>query len=368
MKGTRDADVMTEIDYKASATWAELTAQPRIWRAWAPRLVTEVAAIGDWLRSNGADEIWLSGAGTSAYIGDALAAGLGRFESLPLRSVPSTDIVANPRLLDGCRPLVISFGRSGNSAESVGVMDALDARNPGAPRLNITCNGESTLARRAGENGKVIRLPDDTHDTGFAMTSSYSTMLLTALALLDPTTVTERLGHLADQAEAIIPTVAEGAEATPLPERLVFTGSGALQFAAREAALKVLELTGGEIAAIWDSSLGFRHGPKSFVVPGTDLVLFRASDAFTARYDDDLAAELSEQFPGARRTVVGPGGEIEVAACPDVWNVPLYVLWAQVTGVIWSARKGFDPDDPFKGRGTLTRVVSGVKLYDPNEA
>ncbi len=359
---------MTENDYRNSATWSELTAQPYIWRAWARQLTSEAVAFDTWLRDADADEIWLSGAGTSAYIGDAIAAGLGRAGNLAVRSVPSTDIVANPRLLDGCKPLVVSFGRSGNSAESVGVMDALDARNPDAPRLNITCNGDSTLARRARENGRVIRLPEETHDTGFAMTSSYSTMLLTALALLDPTAIEDRLGQLADQAEAIIPSVAKAAEAAPLPQRLVFTGSGPLQFAAREAALKVLELTGGEIAAVWDSSLGFRHGPKSFVMPGTDLVLFRSSAPYTARYDDDLAGELAEQFPDARRSVVGPGPHIDMPNLPDIWNVPLYVLWSQVTGVVASARKGFDPDDPFKGRGTLTRVVSGVKLYDPNEA
>lgn len=359
---------MTGDDYRSSATWSELTAQPRIWRAWAPRLKSEAAAFDAWLQNTGVDEIWLSGAGTSAYIGDAIAAGLGRVGHLSVRSVPSTDIVANPRLLDGRKPLVISFGRSGNSAESLGVMDALDARNPEAPRLNITCNGDSALASRSGENGKVILLPDETHDTGFAMTSSYSTMLLTALALFEPTETENRLGQLADQAEVIIPTVAEAAEAATLPKRLVFTGSGALQFAAREAALKVLELTGGEIAAISDSSLGFRHGPKSFVIPGTDLVLFRSSDPFTARYDDDLAVELATQFPDAQRTTIGPAGQVDVASGRDVWNVPLYVLWSQVTGVVWSARAGFDPDDPFKGRGTLTRVVSGVKLYDPNEA
>ena len=153
-----------------------------------------------------------------------------------------------------------------------------------------------------------------------------------------------------------------------MPRRIVFTGTGALQYAAREAALKVMELTGGEIAAIWDTSLGFRHGPKSFVLPGTDLVLFRSSNPYAGRYDDDLAAELAAQFPDARRIVVGPSGEVDTGRREDIWNVPLYVLWAQVTGTVWSARKGFDPDDPFKGRGTLTRVVSGVTLYDPGEA
>ena len=178
-----------DIDYRNSATWSELAAQPRIWRTWARQLGSEVADIGDWLRTSGADEIWLSGAGTSAYIGDAIAAGLGRVGNLSIRSVPSTDIVANPRVLDGCKPLVISFGRSGNSAESLGVMDALDARNPGAPRLNITCNPTSALATwQAIGPQQTILLPEAAHDHGFAMTSSFSTMLYTALGIFDRTT------------------------------------------------------------------------------------------------------------------------------------------------------------------------------------
>ena len=357
--------------YQGTATWAEITAQPAIWHGWGQELANNLPELKDWIASLNAPAIWFSGAGTSAYIGDHLAAVLGPLLPIPVQSVPSTDLVATPRMLDGRAPLVVSFGRSGDSAESIGVMDALDARAPDAPRLNITCNRDSSLAHRTGRKGRVILLPDATHDTGFAMTSSYTTMVLTALGLFDPGAhdASERFSELADRAEALIPRAADWASSTELPSRAVFIGGGNLRHAAREAALKVMELTGGAVAALSDSCLGFRHGPKSFIQDATRIVLFRSPDPYAARFDDDLARELSSQFPAADLTVVGPGAELDTGPGSDeAWDALLQVLVAQVLAVDWSSRLGCNVDDPFAGQGTLTRVVSGVTLHDPSEA
>jgi tagatose-6-phosphate ketose/aldose isomerase len=65
-----------------------------------------------------------------------------------------------------------------------------------------------------------------------------------------------------------------------------------LQGAARESALKVLELTAGKLAAFYDSPTGFRHGPKSLVDSETLVVVFVSSHPYTRQYDLDLLAEL----------------------------------------------------------------------------
>lgn len=346
-------------DLTRHATFREILAQPAIWRAWGATL--PVAEFRRWITGTGADEVWFCGAGTSAYIGDILVAGLEGRPAPRLRSVPTTDIVARPRAyLSGARKLVVSFGRSGNSTESIGLLDALDTLAPGWPRLNITCNLGSALAKDG--KAKVLSLPEATHDQGFAMTSSFSTMLLTAAALFDqslaPEGVPARLATLADSLAARLPAFAEAARTAPRPARAVFTGSGPLAFAAREAALKVMELSAGNIPALWDSTLGFRHGPKSFATPGTDLWLFRSADPTTRAYDEDLLAELLAQFPGSHVTapdIPQPHG--------DLWSAPLYVALAQVLAVTWSDALGLKVDDPFAGQGTLTRVVSGVKLH-----
>jgi len=338
------------------ATWREIHSQPDIWRNWGAEL--DVAGLRSWIARQSFDEVWFSGAGTSAYIGDIIAASIKG-----TRSVPSTDIVAEPsHILAGARPLVVSFGRSGNSAESIGTMEALDALAPDAPRLNITCNKAGALAtRRSSAPLQVIVLPEATHDAGFAMTSSFSTMLLTALALFDaPCKVSDRLNALAGQLDDLLSGFVAGAR----PERAVYVGSGPLAFAAREAALKVMELTAGQTPALWDSTLGFRHGPKSFVTEMTAITLFLNAHSPTHDYDTDLAAELRRQFPRSAVQTIGPGGDFEVAMpFGPAWAAPLCVAAAQICGVTWADALGLNVDDPFSGRATLSRVVSDVKLY-----
>ena len=342
-----------------TATWREIHAQPSIWRDWGAQL--DVAGLRAWIADLQVAEIWLCGAGSSAYIGEIIAAGLQGQSGPPIRAMATTDIVARPHAhLRGARRLVISFGRSGNSAESIGLLDALDALAPDWPRLNITCNAASHMAGRAG--CKVICLPDACHDAGFAMTSSFSTMLLTALSLLDrdvpAASVRQRWTHLANDLAQILPHFATQTAGLRRPSRAVFLGSGALTFAAREAALKVMELSAGDMPALWDSALGFRHGPKSFVDVGTDIWLFSSFDPHTAQYEVDLMAELAQQFPQS-----GLHLPQLPRPYPDPWAAPLYVALAQVLAAVWSDAMGLMVDDPFAGKGTLTRVVSNVRLH-----
>jgi tagatose-6-phosphate ketose/aldose isomerase len=350
-------------DLSRWATWNEITAQPAIWSAWGRRAGIDAARA--FVDAAAPAEIWLCGAGSSAYVGDILAAALEAAPGPRLRAVPTTDIVSRPRsYLAGRSPFVISFGRSGNSAETVGMLDALDVLAPGAARLNITCNPQGALATRPAPGTQhVILLPPATHDAGFAMTSSFTTMLLTAAAILDPCDHAARMARLAENFAALLP-LWRGLADAPVPERIVFVGAGAMAFAARECALKVMELTAGRVPALWDSTLGFRHGPKSFVRGATDIVILTQPDPQTAPYDTDLAAELRAQFPSARVIVAGPGGDADMAM-PDggLWGVPLSVALGQVLAVTWSDRLGLNVDDPFAGQGTLSRVVAGVRLH-----
>lgn len=338
------------------ATWREIHQQPKIWADWSDMIAVD--DLRGWIAVQDYDDVWLCGAGTSAYIGDIIAA-----EVAGVRAVPSTDLVSRPQhLLAGRKPLVVSFGRSGNSTESIGTLDALDALAPDAPRLHITCNKDGALATRPAKGpSKVIVLPDATHDTGFAMTSSFSTMLLTALALFDSRCdASSRLRTLSTQMAGLLNSYA----AQAAPARAVYVGTGSLAFAAREAALKVMELSAGQIPALWDSTLGFRHGPKSFVVAGTALTVFTRTEHPACAYEQDLIDELRAQFPECSVTAIGPGGDIDIPhSFGAAWAAPLMIATAQINAVAWSAELGLDVDDPFSGAGTLSRVVSGVQLY-----
>jgi tagatose-6-phosphate ketose/aldose isomerase len=344
-----------------SQTWQEILSQPGIWRDWADPLAKQAREIADWIARRAPDAIRLSGAGTSAFVGGIAASGDPR-----LTSSATTDMVSCPQdwLHDPGHLLSIQFGRSGNSSESLGLLDLLDAHRPEADRLSITCNSDGALANRSVPGpgqARALVLPEATHDQGFAMTSSFSTMLLSVLACLGAIDARRDLPRLADSAEAVLSQVL--AFDAPRPARAIFLGSGALLGAARESALKVLELTAGETMTAWDSPLGFRHGPKAAVTADTHVFVSLHPDPHTARYDADLVAEIRRQYPETAVTTLGKNGDIGFETSGDVRaDAVLHVLAAQVLSARWSALLGLAVDDPFHGRN-LTRVVSGVTLY-----
>jgi tagatose-6-phosphate ketose/aldose isomerase len=342
-----------------SATWAEIHRQPALW----DHLAREVdwAQHRGWIAAQGAAETWLLGAGSSAYVGDIVAAAL----RAP-RAVPTTDLVSRPALLAGRAPLTVQFGRSGDSPETVGALDALDAFCPRAPRLHVTCNPQGQLATRPAPGPlRLLLLPEEGRDDGFAMTASFTGMLLAALALLAPEGPAPLAG-LGDRLRPLLPAYAGLAQGWPAPRRLALLGAGPLAYAAREGALKVMELTRGRTACLWDSTLGFRHGPKGFVQDEGDMLLFLSPDPGARRYDLDLLAELGRQFPGRRILGLGPGGEFDPGLPEDpAWAAAMVLPFVQILAVLWAAAMGIDVDDPFRGAGTLARVVSGVTLYPP---
>jgi len=354
-----------------SQTHREVMHQPDVWLTAARELPALAEDVRGWIRARGYEEVWFCGAGTSAFIGESVSAYLNeRRTTVRYRAVPTTELVAHPRALlrPGTRRLLVSFGRSGESPETLATLALLDRSDAGG--LHITCNASGALARSVGPRQRALVLPPETHDAGFAMTSSYSTMLLYALACFDDLPIPDigpRLQAIAAAGREVLAAAGKLAAALPPPQRVAFLGGGELGGAARESALKVLELTAGRVAAFWESPLGFRHGPKSLVNDATRIVVLLSPDADARRYDADVVAELREQYDPGRVITVGAGdsgADIPFAGIAPGWNVPLYVLPAQVIAVTWSDRMGLNVDDPFPG-GQLSRVVQGVRIYPP---
>jgi len=152
----------------------------------------------------------------------------------------------------------------------------------------------------------------------------------------------------------------------------VYLGSGFLQGLAREAALKLGELSNGGVATLFDSPLGFRHGPKTFVTDKTLVFVFVSNDPLTQRYDHDLIDELRKDRVAARiiEVTAQPRQEAlrdtlavaDMAQAADVDLLWPYVAVAQVYAFHVSRTMGLSPDNPNKA-GTVNRVVQGVRLY-----
>jgi tagatose-6-phosphate ketose/aldose isomerase len=360
-------------------TLREIRQQPDTLRAVQAVLDTERAGIEAFLKPLLADparRVILTGAGTSAFIGQSLAPTLSRDLGRVVEAVATTDIVSAPDLhLRRTIPtLLVSFGRSGSSPESLAALDLADAMVDDINHLIITCNAEGQLAARADERTKVVLLPEATHDRGFAMTSSFTGMMLAALASFSGIAAfAARTPAIADGVAAMVacadPVMSDLANRGF--SRVVYLGSGGFSGLAREAALKLMELSDGALVTAFDSTLGFRHGPKTIITPYTLVVVFIANDPLTRRYDRDLLAELIADGrcgavlavstePEAAETLV-LSEMVGAANCDLLFP---YIVPAQLLALRVSYALGLTPDQP-NSSGTVNRVVQGVRIYTP---
>jgi len=322
-----------------------------------------------------AQRVLFTGAGSSGFIAELAADALNTHWPAELRAVHTTNLLTHPaHYLQAGRPtLLVSFGRSGSSPESIAVVDQVRAAVPGAKFVNITCNAEGELARRGAGQADTLTLlmPAASCDKGFAMTSSLSCMLLAALGGFDPAPDSaERLRTLAALArQGLAQWAAPIAALAQQPfERVIYLGSGPLEALAREAALKLLELTAGRVSVLANTPLGFRHGPKSALNRNTLLVMLRSAKPLARKYEQDLLAELRRDGIAGQVLSIGPevdGGDdlaLPVPALDEAWLAPLWLLFAQLYALYCSTTLGVTPDNPFPD-GTVNRVVQGVTIH-----
>lgn len=377
---------MPEINTAATGTWteSEIRQQPDSWLRSLNNIDNLRSSIDGFLTPllRKSDlRIVLTGAGTSAFIGDIIAPWLASHTGKNISAVPTTDLVTNPMdYFSAAHPLLlVSFARSGNSPESVAAVELANQFVPECYHLSITCNEAGNLYQNAidSDNAYALLMPAETHDRGFAMTSSITTMMASCLAVFAPKTVNATtFRDVADRCRAILASLgdfSQGVFGSEPWKRIVYLGSGGLQGAARESALKVLELTAGKLAAFYDSPTGFRHGPKSLVDSETLIVAFVSSHSYTRRYDLDLLAELRRDRQAMRVVAIAAESDpiveagLHILLPPsrtfiDVEQAFCFLMYAQVFALTQSLSVGNTPDTP-SATGTVNRVVQGVIIH-----
>ena len=344
-------------------TWAEIHQQPDTWKA-TLALVGQHPATAR-LASQMANAI-IAGAGSSAYAASAVEQGWRG-----ARAIPTTDLITEPaaRLPDPA--VVLSLARSGNSPESVAAVERMQQFRPDAAQFAITCNAEGSLARQLGAN--AIVLDPRTNDRGLAMTSSFSNLVLAGLCVSHPAELQSAVGAIADHVTTHLSALSQFAAelARDLPARVVVLASATLVPWAREAALKMLELTGGRIAVLTETFVGLRHGPMSFVDRDTLVLALLSSDARIRLYEQDVLSELRAKQIGKLAGILADDVDpaiVNVAipatagALPDWLRTPFEIVFAQLLAYHLSRRAGFDPDNP-SPTGVISRVVQGVRIH-----
>ncbi|HCM84651.1 MULTISPECIES: SIS domain-containing protein [Enterococcus] len=326
-----------------------------------------------------------TGAGTSQYVGDTVVPYLrkhGDRQTFSFESIGTTDIVAEPEeyLIKEEPTLLVSFARSGNSPESIAAVEVADQVVDTIHHLSITCAEDGKLAQISKEqsNSFLLLMPARSNDDGFAMTGSFSCMTLGALLTFDQTDLKEKQQYvetLISLGKEVIARETEIEKIVELDyERIVYVGSGSLAGLTREAQLKILELTAGKIATVFDSSMGFRHGPKSFINEKTVMFGFVNNDPYTRDYDLDVLEEVHEDeiasgvfaiTQSGKRNFSGNKFEFSTDAqlLPDGYLALADVMVAQTVALLTSIKVANKPDTP-SPTGTVNRVVKGVTIHE----
>ena len=367
---------------KAIFTAEEIAQQPAVWHKTMERLASVRSELDRFISNVTAQpdyDVILTGAGTSEYVGNTLVSALHIPYNGHVFSFGTTDIVATPRAyLSPKKPtLLVSFARSGNSPESVGAVAAADTICENVWHLFITCNAEGALAKAAAtrKNCFSIVLTPETNDRSFAMTSSFTGMYLAALIAFLPQQE-DALCAVCNASKRFLESGYEKLKEISFPfERIVYLGTDVLKGVAQESALKMLELTGGKVAAIFDTPMGFRHGPKSIVNDRTLTVVYLSDETSTRRYEIDLLKELWRDKRGSTLLAVGNRKDETAETLCDVYlnfdsgmelkNALLalpYIGAAQCLALFRSLSLNITPDDPCPS-GEVNRVVKGVTIY-----
>lgn len=375
------------LELGAEITTREIYQQPQVWQTAFENYKAQADEIAAFL--NNIDEkydyikVILTGAGTSAYVGETL---LPYFRKIyderkwNFNAIATTDVVANPLayLHKEVPTILVSFARSGNSPESVAAVDLAKDIVEELYQITITCAAEGKLAQQAhgDERNLLLLQPAPSNDAGFAMTSSFTSMMLTALLVFDKTdlvTKEEKISALIALSQEMLDSAAAIQKMISLDyNRVIYLGAGPFFGLAHEAQLKILELTAGQVATMYESPIGFRHGPKSLVNEETVVVVFSSTDTYTKLYDLDLVREVAgdeiarkvilltdqkENLENVEQVILSSQYLVD-----DVYRVFPYIVYGQLFALLTALKVKNRPDTP-SPTGTVNRIVQGVIIH-----
>ena len=375
---------------KSFNTAKEILQQPKLWKETLEIFRNSEKSLKEYFKKIGFGkefDIVFTGAGTSEYVGNILEPLLNKNETGEFKSIATTDILNNPLsyMKKNKKTLVVSFARSGDSPESAGVIDIADKLIDEVYHLFITCNKDGALAKRAVGNEKIFLLlmPEESNDKGFAMTSSFSCMLLSGILAFSKNSeeVIEEMLKIIDIAEKELKNkyveIKEIAEQEH--KRIVVLGSGILKGLAQELSLKVMELSAGKVVSVSNTTLGFRHGPKAIVNNETIVFELINQDEYAVKYDEGLLEEMSEDKSADKLIAynISSNDLIEESTYKvikldetdrqkiknrELASLFIYLIYGQIYAFFKSQYLGNTTDNPFPS-GEVNRVVKKFKVH-----
>ncbi|OOG47322.1 tagatose-6-phosphate ketose isomerase [Rhodanobacter sp. C06] len=365
-------------------TLREILQQPATWQATAALLgEPSVRALLQAALTPRPAQVVLTGSGSSIYASECIAPDLQQALGVPVQAIAAGTLLTHWRsALPPGGGLLVSIARSGDSPESAGVVDQLLAHAPDWRHLAITCNADGKLATQYRNEPRYASLVLDerTNDRSLVMTSSFTNLVL-AGSWLGGRADMGGVQRLAGCVQQVFERQSDALAAVAHGDfdQVVYLGSGGALGAAREAALKMLEMTAGRVRTMAETFLGLRHGPMSSLDEHTLVVAYLSPDPAVRAYEYDLLRELGRKRLGLARVLVGEGIADDVIGAQDVAvdlaglqasddALPLLadVAVGQVLAFFRCLALGGKPDAP--AQGVLTRVVESFALHAAGSA
>ncbi|HXY01731.1 MAG TPA: SIS domain-containing protein [Candidatus Limnocylindrales bacterium] len=348
--------------YAQSVTWKEILSQGEVWQFVLDELRNSPVVEKILEAAKNKREWIFVGCGTSYYLAEAAAISWTILTGQPARAVPASEILLFPRLLqaEGADVQAVVISRSGRTSEAIRAAEVLK-KELGIPAIGITCAQRSEL-EEACDISVVLRAADE---QSTVMTRSFTCMLLCLQVLAARLTQNGQfLDGLRTMTEKFTPRI--GAIAGHIESFVsrhsfadyVFLGQGPFYGIAREAALKVMEMSCSY--SQFFHALEFRHGPKAIVGPATCLTFFLSDTA--QRAEAEVLSEMKDL--GGVIVSICNRADSSIRQTSDlviefdfngneVALLAPYTVPCQLMGFFTGLRKGLNPDQP----RNLTRVV-----------
>lgn len=300
-----------------------------------------------------AERIVVTGAGSSYYLAQAVAAVARAALGRAVIAVPLSELILRPdgvlATSGGRSAPVIIISRSGSTSEAVSVAERM--RAAGHPTVAVTCRAGSPLAHLA--NVTLVSPAGD--EAAIVMTRSFASMLAILLQVVAGTAgdrgLAADLGRLAERwGEATAAATQGRALGASDWSRIVILGGGPAMGIALEWALKLTETS--QVATNAFEPLEFRHGPISVCEPGVLVVglvggpgaaeeVAVVAEAGRLGAATWLIARDEEEARGTAGDVSLIGGGLHPAA-----RLPLLLHPGHALALSLALTRGRDPDAP----------------------
>jgi glutamine---fructose-6-phosphate transaminase (isomerizing) len=347
---------------RQSETWKEILSQGHVWQT-VLREMSQSASVEKILASLGkSNELVFVGCGSSFYLAEAAANTWTLLTGQRSRALPASEVLLFSQQLqtESGKSQAVVISRSGKTSETVRAARVL-SQELGLPTIGLTCAWSSELELMC-ESTIVLPAADE---KSMVMTRSFTSMLLSLQYLAGCWAGNKQfvldLQRMAEHFAPRINAIAEETEAFVKQQTFadyVFLGQGPFHGIAREASLKVMEMSCSYSQSF--HALEFRHGPKAIVSQATCLMFYLSKTGREA--ERAVLTEMKElggvtiavcdraedSLRGASNLVIEVGFDGNELAL-----LAPYTVAGQLLGFFTGAQKGLDADHP----KNLTRIV-----------